>query len=209
MSIHTLMIFSTQQHHYLTFQRGRRRHQVAAPRFTVHLHTVFVLVCLCYVFPSPPYTSPVHLPSLALPPPAPNTTSPATLHHLLPLWSVSLPQDLSSDWDGMFQGYTLPSANEFLKPIYGASYPPMPLPPCLSLSLLHLCTSSSSSSSSSVSPLVVCLFSNWSHISSPVCRNDSMPCSPLPSTPALSPPSTFLCQAQPPPLTSTLPQRDL
>lgn len=26
-----------------------------------------------------------------------------------------------------------------------------------------------------------------------------MPCSPLPSTPALSPPSTFLCQAQLPP----------
>lgn len=83
------------------------------------------------------------------------------------------------------------SWNQFMEP------PLPPLPPGLSLSLLHLCTSSSS-----VSPLVVCLFSNWSHISSPVCRNESMPCSPLPSTPALSPPSTFLCQAQlpPPPL---------
>lgn len=42
------------------------------------------------------------------------------------------------------------------------------------LFLHHLCISSSS-----VSPLAVCLFSNCSHISSPVCRNESLLCSPL------------------------------
>ena len=129
--------------------------------------------------------------SPCLPPPR---TPPA-----LPLSTICCHCDQSpfhrtSHLTGMACSKAIPylSANEFLKPIYGASYPPMPLPPCLSLSLLHLCTSSSSSSSSSsVSPLVVCLFSNWSHISSPVCRNDSMPRPPPPSPPPLSPPSTF------------------
>lgn len=67
--------------------------------------------------------------------------------------------------------------------MYGATSPNAP-PLCLSLSLflLRLCTSSSSSIPTSVG----CLFSNWSHISSLVCRNESLPCSPF----VLSPLST-------------------
>lgn len=54
-------------------------------------------------------------------------------HHLPPLWSVSLPQDLSSDWDGMFQGCTIPGTNEILNQFMEP--PPMALPPyALSLS---------------------------------------------------------------------------
>ncbi len=110
-------------------------------------HSTFELgVCLSVCL-SEPHLSLLYFllyTSLSLPPTAHhahslNTTSPATFHHLLPLWSVSLPQDLSSDWDGMFQGYTLPSANEFLNQFMEPP-PPAPLPPSLSVSppSLHL-----------------------------------------------------------------------
>lgn len=110
------------------------------PRVSQYTWTPCLFASVSVMF-FPPLRTP--LPSTShrspcLPPPwTPPAT--ATLHHLLPLWSVSLPQDLSSDWDGMFQGYTLPSANEFLKPIYGASPPPpSPLPLSVSPPSLHL-----------------------------------------------------------------------
>lgn len=199
MSIHTLMIFSYQQHRYPALQWGCRCYQVAAC-VSQYIWARRLSVCesvwassVSVIFPSTPvtlpYTSPFRLPSLALPP---NTTSPATLHHLLPLWSVSLPQDLSSDWDGMFQGYTLPSANEFLNQFMEPP-PPMPLlplplsvsPPSLHL-LLLLCLSPCSLSLLQLESYLFPCLQEW--------------ILPLPSPCALSPPLTSLS-----PLDSALP----
>lgn len=193
---HTLMIFSTQQHHYPGFQWGLCSGRV--------FHSTFELgaclyVCL-YVWASSvsvifsstlvtlPHTAPhLRLPSLNLPL---NTTNFSTIcchcdqspfhrtSHLTEMaCSKAIPYLVQmNSWTNLWS--LLPQC-------------PSPMP--LSLCLLHLCTSSSSSS---VSSPVVCLFSNWSHISSTVCWMN-----PLPAPPplALSPPFTSLSLSAPPP----------
>lgn len=201
MSIHTLMIFSTQQHHYLAFQRGHCTCQVAACVsqyiWAWCLSVWLGLICLCYIFSHSchptTYLSPCH-PSLTFP------LKPLAL----PLFTICCHCDQSpfhrtSHLTGMACSKAIPYLVQINS--WTSSWSLLPQCPPPSLLLLHLCTSSSSSISTSVDRLV----SNWSHISSLVSRNESLPCSPFALSP-LSCLSPSLCQAQTPPLTFTLPQ---
>lgn len=173
MSICTRMIFSTQQHHYLPFQWGHHSSQVAAC-VSQYIWAQGLFVCLgiiCYIFfyfcHSTIHSSSV-LPSLIQtpkPPPAlPFPPSAAIV--------ISLPSTGPLIWLGWHVPrlyLTLAQINSWTN--LWRNLPQMSPHP---LFLHHLCISSSS-----VSPLAVCLFSTCSHISSPVCRNESLLCSPL------------------------------
>lgn len=196
---------------------------MAVARWPLVFHSTFELrVCLSGPHLSLLYFSstPVTLPHTSLPLPPIAIAYPGPLktpepRHFPP--SAAIVISLPSTGPLIWLGWHVPrlyltlaqinSWNQFMEPPPPPSN--VPPPPCLSLSLflLHLCTSSSSS----VSPLVVCLFSNWSHISSLVCRNESLPCfpplsslsyfylslslsgSPFPSPPYIHPPPTPTC----------------
>lgn len=105
---------------------GRLQSPGSCVRFTLHLICLYVLASFTsLILAVTPVTLPCTPPS-CLPPECHQL-----FHHLPPLWSVSLPQDLSSDCDGMFQGYILPGANEklnqFMEPTPNAPSPRAPL----------------------------------------------------------------------------------
>lgn len=111
-----------------SLSRTLEARQLWAVHSTFDLSACLGLICLAYIFCHsfhPAVHPPPHFPRL---PPECHQL----FHHLPPLWSVSLPQDLSSDWDGMFQGCTIPGANEILNQFMEP--PPNAPPPMLSLS---------------------------------------------------------------------------
>lgn len=181
MNIHTPMIFCTSHHHY----------QNPCGQAAVGLSQYIWSICV-----SRPHLPRLYFLSLLSPCCAPPPLCPRLppechqlFHHLPPLWSVSVPQDLSSDWDGMFQGCTIPGANEILNQFMEPPPPcPLPLPPrSFSLWPLHLGTSSSS-------PVPRCSPSLLQHglISLPLSPRMNPHPAPPPPTLTLCPPFTSL-----------------
>lgn len=163
MSIHTLTIFSTQQHHYLGLQWGRYSYQVAACLSQYIWAGICLSVCLKLIYPSYIFTHSCCQSATHLSPPI---TQPAPQHHRLSTICCHCDQSpfhRTSHLTEMACSKAIPYLVQMnsLDNLWNL-LPRCPSSMSLSLCLLHRCTSS-------LPPTpIVCLFSNWSHISSTV-----------------------------------------